>query len=95
MPDPLQIIRAFGAHEIDNMPVSRDVPRWSFLCPTVPFPIPAEPVSIRLCAPLNQNGRPEILRLARPGAKIDIEISSDNFAERKRLLRMSLIDIRT
>src|SRR6266567_4836336 len=53
MPDPLQIIRAFSAHEIDNVAVSRDVPGWSFLCAAVPLPIPAKPVSIRLRAPLD------------------------------------------
>src|SRR6266566_3985593 len=46
MPDPLQMFRAFGAHEIYNMPIGCDVLRWSFLCPTVPFPIPAKPVPI-------------------------------------------------
>ena len=95
MPDPLQIIRALGTHKIDNMPVSRNVAGWSFLCPAVPLPIPAKPVSIRLRAPFDQNGRSEILRILRPSAKIDIEISSDNLAQRKGFLRMPLIDIRT
>src|SRR6266571_5566653 len=95
MPDPLQIIRALSAHEIDNVPVGRDVPRWSILCPTVPFPIPAKPVSIRFRPPLDQNRRAESFGVARPGAKIDIEISSDNLAQRKGFLRMPLIDIRT
>src|SRR6266496_5854117 len=30
VPNPLQIIRTLGAHQIDNMSVSRDVACWTF-----------------------------------------------------------------
>src|SRR6266699_2969609 len=53
VPDPLQIICALGAHQIDNMPVSRDVARRTFLCATVPFTVPAKPVSVWFGPPLN------------------------------------------
>src|SRR5438128_1941572 len=77
VPDPLQIIGTFPAHKIDNVPVSCDIPRRTCLGAPVPFSIPAKPVSVRLRPPLDQNGGAKILRIARPGAKISIEIASD------------------
>src|SRR5436190_12570763 len=95
MPDPQQIVRAFIAHQIDNVPVSRDVACRPFLLAAIPFTIPAEPVPIWLRAPLDQNRRSKTLCVGRPGAKIDIEIPGNNFLKRKGLLRMLLIDIGT
>src|SRR4030095_6814012 len=53
MPNPLQIIGAFGAHQVDNMPVSRDVACWAFSGAAIPFPVPAEPISVWLSPPLD------------------------------------------
>ena len=86
MPDPQQIVRAFIAHQIDNVPVSRDVACRPFLLAAIPFTIPAEPVSVWLRAPLDQDRRSKTLCVARPGAKIDIVIRGNNFLKRKGLL---------
>src|SRR4029077_17896614 len=81
MPDPLQIIRAFGAHQIGNMPVRRDVARRTFSGPAIPLAVPAEPVSIRLSPPLDQNRRAKFFRVARPYPTTVIEFSSNDFFE--------------
>ena len=83
VPDPLQIIGVLGAHQIDNMPVGRDVARWSFACPSVPFAVPAKPVSVRLRPPFDQNGRREALSILRPGSKIDVEGPCNYFLNEK------------
>src|SRR4030095_2873936 len=55
VPDPLQIIGALGAHQINDMPVRCDVACRTFSGAAVPLAVPAEPVSVRLGAPLYQN----------------------------------------
>src|SRR6266404_2218987 len=79
VPDPLQIVRAFRAHKIDNVPMGGDVTCWSILCATIPLAVPGKPIPVWFSPPLDQNGRAEILRLMRPGAKIDIEVTGNDF----------------
>ena len=83
MPDPLQIIGPLGTHQIDNMPVRCDVTRWTFSGAAVPLAVPAEPVSVWLGPPLDQNRRAKFFAVARPRAKIVIEFASYDFLERK------------
>src|SRR3984893_13291616 len=94
MPDPRQIVCALSAHQIDNVAVGRDVTLRAFTLAAIPFPVPTEPVPVRFGPPLNQYWRTECFGVARPGAKIDIELAGDNFLKRKRFLAMLLIDIR-
>src|SRR5450631_1131232 len=93
MPNPLQIIRAFRAHDIDNVPVSGDVTPWPRFRTAIPFAVPAEPISVRLSPPLDQNGRTEFLCVMRPSTKIDVEFAGNDFLKRKPFLGMFLIDI--
>src|SRR5207248_9267762 len=53
VPDPLEIICALDTHQIDDMPVSRNVARWAFLRSPIPIAVPAKPVSVRLRSPLD------------------------------------------
>src|SRR6266403_4853121 len=94
MPDPGQIVRAFRTHEIDNVPVSGDVTLRSLARAAVPFSVPTEPIAIRFRPPFNQNRRSEPLGVTRPRAKIDIELTGNDFLERKCFLAVTLIDIR-
>src|SRR5206468_6730988 len=55
VPNPLQIIRPLGTHQVDNMPVCCDVPCWAFSGAAVPLAVPAEPLSVGLRPPLDQN----------------------------------------
>src|ERR1700731_3119678 len=66
VPDPLQIVRAFRAHEIDNVLVNRDVTLWSFLCAAIPFSVPTKPIAVRLGPPLHQNRRSKCFCVPRP-----------------------------
>src|SRR6266545_4919841 len=75
--------------------IRSDVTFRSFNCAAVPFSIPTEPVSVRFRPPLDQNRRRKNFCVARPRAKIDIELTGDNFLERKLFLAMTLIDIRS
>src|SRR6266404_2271712 len=62
VPDPLQIVRAFRAYQIDNVPICRDVAPWARAGAAIPFAVPAKPFPIRFGPPLYQNGRSEALR---------------------------------
>src|SRR5260370_19177711 len=53
MPDPGQIVRAFRTHQIDNVPVSRDVTLRSFDCAAIPFSVPTKPGPVRFGPPLD------------------------------------------
>src|SRR5205814_7730215 len=93
MPEPLQIIGPFSAHQIDNVAISGDVALRTLTRAAVPFSIPAKPIPIRFGPPLDQNGRLEILRRARPGAKIDIELAADDLLQGESLFGVFLIEI--
>src|SRR5438876_3895276 len=93
VPDPLQIIRAFRAHKVDYVPISSDVTRRALDCATIPFSVPAEPIPVWFSPPLDQNGRAEVLRVMRPGAKVDIEVAGNDFLQAELLFRVPLIDI--
>src|SRR6266446_8212478 len=52
MPDPGQIVRAFRAHKIDDVPVSRDVTLRTFARAAIPFVVPTKPIPVRFGSPL-------------------------------------------
>src|SRR6266513_246102 len=60
VPDPLQVVRAFRPHQINDATVCGNIFRWSNLDATVPFAIPTKPFSVRLRSPLDQDRAPEI-----------------------------------
>src|SRR4030095_14989201 len=70
VPDPLQIIGALGAHQINDTPVRCDVACRTFSGAAVPLAVPAEPVSVRLSPPFYQNRFAKFFGITRPCAKI-------------------------
>src|ERR1700676_3496032 len=66
VPDPLQILRAFRAHKIDNVSVGSDVTCWSVPCATIPLAVPGKPISVRFGSPLDQNGGAELFGFGCP-----------------------------
>jgi len=94
VPDPLQIVSALGSHEIDDMAIGFDVTSRPFLGPTIPFSVPGKPIAVWFRAPFDQDGRAEMFRVARPGPKIDIELTGDDLLQREYFLGALLIDIR-
>src|SRR6266487_1775402 len=83
VPDPLQVVGPFRAHEIDNMAIRRDVASRAFSGTTVPFAVPTKPFPVWFHSPFDQNRRAKIFRIPGPDAKIEIELASDDFLKRK------------
>src|SRR6476661_7668023 len=72
VPDPLQVGGTRRPHEINDVPISRNVARRSGVM-AVPFSIPGKPTAVRLQTPVDQDRTAKGAGRLRPAAEIFVE----------------------
>ncbi len=94
MPDPLQIARALGAHEVDNVAIRGHVAGRTFRRAAVPPSVPGKPFTVRFHPPFDQDRRAELGGVPGPGLQIVVERAGYDPGQRKCFFRTILLGVR-